>query len=172
MLKLTAATALIQHSLRLENFLSNHHFQWIQFLRKTLTSLGPKNEILPVFWTQLGGIPPYALMGAGWIGAKGGKVGKGGKQLPATVITTFAPISRISPTLEIVRKINPSSADRLHLAHSLQTVTTWEISDFIRQNICFLQIIISPLHLELEDILSRISNGQPLYSQHGKSLQY
>ena len=77
MLKLTAATALIQHSLRLENFLSNHHFQWMQFLRKTLTSLGPKN--VTSLLNAMGGDSTLCLDGGRLNWGKRGKSGERGE---------------------------------------------------------------------------------------------
>ena len=92
MLKLTAATALIQHSLRLQHSVG-----------KIVTiSLTPQNSLEGKNWNMItilsamwGKFSPHA-----WIEVElGQKGGKGKQQLAATVITTFAPISLISPTL-------------------------------------------------------------------------
>ena len=97
--------------------------------------------ILSAMW---GKFSPHA-----WIEVElGQKGGKGEAAAAATVITTFAPISLISPTLlehrgKIVRrKINRHCADLPHLPPSLRPVTTGGNLGFYLPKYLLPQIII------------------------------
>ena len=152
MLKLTAATALIQHSLRLFNIqLGKFTAHDISLTHHKKILLKAKNETWSQFGRNGGEIFTACLDRSKWIGAKGEK-----QQLAATVITTFAPISprKILPTLpgKIVRKLRGNksnlgstalcSVDPLTCCAHSGPSQLGEISDFICQNICLTQIII------------------------------